>query len=527
MNTKLMVMRICLFLCGGIVFIFVAQNILRPIRYGAQDYFDETTRQIEGFYDEKNDTIDVVFLGTSHMNSGIIPMELYREYGLKSYNLATSAQPLEASYYLLREVVKTQEPRLCVIDASGLWIEEPPEYAWRYVIDNIRSDYSKVQLADLYYRDSCDCVATQAFPLFYYHGRWKNLEYQDFMEFSRNKHFFTKGNLIVSSQRIMGASVDVDSMNEEERQLEENRQYVFPELEPERIEYLLKIVELCKRHKMEILVTKIPVIYSVTGYSSAWTRRKSDATKNLCANNSIAYYDLLYDSEINLDWTTDTVDGGMHLNYLGGKKVTEYMGEYILDRYGIEGDNGNLWGEDLMLYNEMKDVIELQMDREFKSYIARLQNGESDDKIVLIATADICNTGLDETELKMLFDLGLNTDFMSEQNKAYVAVIKKGKVIYEVSADDVVKFDWDLDDVKCTLSSAGPENGANASIQIGGEEYAVGGRGFNIVVYDCTKNIVLDSKCFDTYEVAHRVLVGNQLRYAMDVENYLIEKGLK
>ena len=74
-----------------------------------------------------------------------------------------------------------------------------------------------------------------------------------------------------------------------------------------------------------------------------------------------------------------------------------------------------------------------------------------------------------------------------------------------------------------TISSAGPEGGSAASIQIGGQEYAIGARGFNVVVYDCEKNLVLDSKCFDTYEFVHKVLIDNQLVYAMDVENYLIE----
>ena len=59
---------------GGVLFL-ILQILLKPARYGTADYYDETTRQLEGFYDEKMDSIDIVFLGTSHMNAGLIPME--------------------------------------------------------------------------------------------------------------------------------------------------------------------------------------------------------------------------------------------------------------------------------------------------------------------------------------------------------------------------------------------------------------------------------------------------------------------
>ena len=507
---------------GGVLFL-ILQILLKPARYGTVDYYDETTRQLEGFYDEKMDSIDIVFLGTSHMNAGLIPMELYKEYGLKSYNLATSAQPIEASYYLLKEALKTQSPSLCVIDASGLWIEEPQEYAWRYVIDNIKSDLSMLQLAKMYYQCDFDQLLTYGFPAFYYHDRWKSLEFQDFMEFRRNKHFFSKGNLIFSLQRVNPASIDVDFMNEEANRLEDSQQYVFSKLESKRIDWLLKIAELCRQNNIEILVTKIPAIYHVADYGSAWTRKKSDITKEVCANHHIPYYDMLYDVDVNLDWSTDTVDGGMHLNYRGGKKVTSCIGAYIVDEYEIAGSNDNIWDVDFAIYSKMKDVIELQMQGEYENYIKGLQGWEDNDIAVLIATADTYNTGLHVEELNELVKLGLNTDFMSEQNKAYVAVIRSGRVIYEASAADITEYDWYVGKVACTLSSAGPEGGSAASIQIGGQEYAIGARGFNVVVYDCEKNLVLDSKCFDTYEFVHKVLIDNQLVYAMDVENYLIE----
>ena len=41
------------------------------------------------------------------------------------------------------------------------------------------------------------------------------------------------------------------------------------------------------------------------------------------------YIDLNIDNIINIDWDTDSKDGGEHLNYYGALKVTNYYGQYI------------------------------------------------------------------------------------------------------------------------------------------------------------------------------------------------------
>lgn len=63
------------------------------------------------FYDEPKNTLDVIFIGSSHVMCSVYPMELYDRYGIASYVFASSAQLLPQSYYQLKEALRYQTPK--------------------------------------------------------------------------------------------------------------------------------------------------------------------------------------------------------------------------------------------------------------------------------------------------------------------------------------------------------------------------------------------------------------------------------
>ena len=73
------------------------------------------------YYEYPDDTFDVTFLGSSFPLNAIYPMELYRDFGIASYNLATGNQSIEASYYLARESIEKDHPALIVMDCNMAW----------------------------------------------------------------------------------------------------------------------------------------------------------------------------------------------------------------------------------------------------------------------------------------------------------------------------------------------------------------------------------------------------------------------
>ena len=71
------------------------------------------------FFEEEED-FDVLFFGTSHMKYGILPMELWHDYGIVSYNLGTNLQLLPTTYWQMENVLEYTSPKLVVIDCFFL-----------------------------------------------------------------------------------------------------------------------------------------------------------------------------------------------------------------------------------------------------------------------------------------------------------------------------------------------------------------------------------------------------------------------
>ena len=65
---------------------------------------------------------DVLFFGSSHMINGVFPMELWKDYGLTSYNLAGHGASLAASFWELRLAVQYHKPKVAVLDLSLIHI---------------------------------------------------------------------------------------------------------------------------------------------------------------------------------------------------------------------------------------------------------------------------------------------------------------------------------------------------------------------------------------------------------------------
>lgn len=70
----------------------------------------------DGFHALPENSLDIGVLGSSHSQYSFIPNYLYNDLGLYSYVLGTPCQPLPVSYELLKEIYKTQNPKLIVLE---------------------------------------------------------------------------------------------------------------------------------------------------------------------------------------------------------------------------------------------------------------------------------------------------------------------------------------------------------------------------------------------------------------------------
>ena len=510
------------FLIVGTALFLLLQRLFLP-KWNHPSMPENLTYSLETFFAQENNTDEVIFLGSSHMEYGFSPMQFYDQHGVVSYNLGLSAERLSGAFYLLREALKTQKPKVIVLDASDLFLEDTAESQWRYIMDNMGNIGTKISMAEGYSRFKTGSeehrVPDALVPLLLYHSRWKNLSETDFRDFAKKKDYYAAGYFL--STDCIGSGQTLDNMNSVTEMLQEDtvrtqiryengQEIVSEEEDPlyealisdENIQWLNKIISLCQESGTELLLTKIPsIMYPIT-YESAWTRIRSSAVKQFAEQNGLTFWDILYDTDINIDIDHDFADGGRHLNYLGARKVTDYLGAYLVSHYDLEPKENDAFSSSLLLYDQVTQMAMMQLEQDMDRYLDWLDRYKEECMIILCVSEDAVN-GLGESQRKSLKKLGLSAVFgeAPKSEEAYLALIDSGKVIYEASSNRQLEYHRQLGPaLDVSVISTGRKTGKKASVLIGGQEYAVNSAGLNIVVYDKKTEEVVDSVVFNTGE---------------------------
>ena len=267
------------------------------------------------YYDEEPNSLDVIFLGSSHIMCGIYPLKLYREYGIASYDYTSSALVLPQAYYQVVEALRTQTPKVLVLDISGVAYENikigSPEYV-HVQLDNMKWSLNKMEAIN-------DLIETPAdrleyyFPLLKFHTRWKELQTEDFRPITGG----TKGARV--SDTVLEVAGPVQIMPED---------YVSPIAEyPET--YLRKILDYCRERNTQVVLLNLPAIPNDTAQGTY------NAVSAIAEEYGVPYLNLLHHLDaIGFDYTTDLRDTS-HCNRSGAEKVTAYVGEFLKENYDL------------------------------------------------------------------------------------------------------------------------------------------------------------------------------------------------
>ncbi|GAA6491818.1 hypothetical protein K280104A7_13820 [Candidatus Bariatricus faecipullorum] len=504
--------KIILFLLIGSVIFMKIQNIMIP---------DLGTKNIEHFYTLKEDSVDAITLGTSHMINAYSPEEVYEQYGLSTYNLGTSGQSIESSYYLTVELLKTQKPQVIILDASSLFFDDSGSVEnWRRVMDVLNYSENKYEMSkDFIDKFPEEEFLSAIFPIYQYHTRWNELGKSDFR--SGLEEYSDFGNYL--GENIHPPQVSKEEMNNLTNRSNENyNETVWVEGEKEEIErnighdyeveiteanksYLRAIRDLCNANGIKFLLIKIPVIQDPEVYTSAWTELRSNYVKELCEEYSINYLDLLYDNtEYALNYETDFLDGGGHLNVRGMINVSGFLGKYLIDEYGLSAKKNEELETKKVLYDEKRDLALIRTESDFLTYFQRvLQYKGQNWDIFITGTANMLSSINDDYKAQ-LASLGLQTDFNQYTQGAYLAYIENDTVPYEAYSSLTASYDCPLeDDTMVHLEATGRENSWYTSITFpftdedgNAVNFTRHDSSLTIVVYSPEDEEILDSAYF-------------------------------
>lgn len=530
------------FICVLFVLYLTASNVLVP-KWNYPNFKENTSLSISEFENAlvEKDNIEAFYVGTSHMELGMDPVQLYEKQNVLTYNIATSLQPVAATYYFVKEIFKRQHPKVIVWDVSNLFIEHTGDYAYRYVLDSVPFSKNRTELENAFVEDQISANPSMTkedirklclsvwLPLYNYHSRWDSMNKSDFEH--ETIQYFTMGQYPDPGLAAAGSSMeDVENAGQELfEKIDENR-YEFQngvaferseEISPiysvtipeKNLEYLQKIKKICDENDCQLLLVKIPVHVPASQYSSSWTRLRHNAVEKAAEEVGADFLDLNYEDAVGIDWSNDSGDGGAHLNVRGAAKVTDYLGKYLVDHYDLEQARNEEYDRKLARHDRYVRAAYIATANSLSDYVDCIRNSGMNLNIYIAAKDDM-SSSLTEEDMDALHRLGLQTDFNAmSYSDSFIADIESGEVVYECRSNRKQDYSFSdhyeektgRKDHQVSITSAGYLDGNTGSIRINGTEYSTNARGINFVIFDNDSGMVIDRAEFDTWADPHNV----------------------
>ena len=359
---------------------------------------------------EQDAPYDVFFVGSSRMMNGVFPMELWEDHGIVSYNWAQAGHPPPAYYWIMRLALDYKQPKLMVIDCYGMHFDAKTSAVFGLMhisMDSFPLSLTKIRaVQDLMDDPSMteeynEGERRSAFNLLWtfpvFHSRWAQLTEEDFHP---NKNL-TRG--AIANGDMYGTDFVRD---------DSQASRVFDTVG---VEYLRRAIEECQSRGIEVLMTFIPL------FADADQQAAARYAGEIAAEYGVDYLNF-FDLDV-ANYHTDFADSAGHLNTAGARKITEYLGDYIVDRYGIPNHRGEAvyknWDRDHALYTEKKNE-ELRKQEDLYHYLMLLTRDTVD------AALYVDDPGLFEDPIitELLHGLGVETDACTE--KAKLILIRNG-----------------------------------------------------------------------------------------------------
>lgn len=274
----------------------------------------EGTAMHERFKEFERDSIDTIFVGTSHQYCSISTDILDYEYGINSFMMATSGQTVPMTYYAVMEAIEYQHPKTIIFEAlycahdfrtilpgmTHMFFDGMP---WCKAKQLAIEDLIEPEERIYYY-----------FDLGFYHDRWKKLTKEDFLTYNSSLR-----NTFFSDQLQSNWEIPIVERTEKEPIPDCTR------------EYLDKIISLCKENNIELILYIAPFngMYDTDSEKENLLsmQKKFNWLEEYVEEQDVPFYNLFYElDEIDLDMSTDFMDP-QHFNYAGQEKITRYMVE--------------------------------------------------------------------------------------------------------------------------------------------------------------------------------------------------------
>lgn len=312
---------------------------------------NHNTERIKGFYLEDENSLDVIFVGSSEIYCDYAAGLAYDECGFTSYPFATESNTVLNFKSIIEEIDRTQDPKLIIIEINGAIYGDQnltKEVNLRRVSDNIPFNENKVELIE---KNATSDQLEYYVPFIKYHDSWKDfgsgLPWSISLIADRLRGYnYLKG----AKNRSISYHPDSKLYPANSRQMQ-RRMPLFDKAY-QGLEEFLDYLDEKEINKDRILFVRVPHLVTKVNYNRYL---RGNAVADIVRDRGYRFESFeMEDPEIGLDPDKDFYNIE-HMNIYGQQKFTKYFAHYLQDNFNItptdlSGEQKNIWDQAVKYY---------------------------------------------------------------------------------------------------------------------------------------------------------------------------------
>lgn len=316
------------------------------------------------FHKEPDNSLDVVFLGSSSTYHSISSVHAYEKHGFTSFPYALAGAPCSMWKPAIKDILNHQNPKLVVIDVFGggydLDYLENRTYPLFIVMTNARYSIDKYKSAvELSERTEGVSPLTYFFPIIKYHS-------------SIPSSLLNVSDRIKAGISAPGSPLKGSYLRTKAKRFKKVQPFTFSEetkaLDESTEETIVDFIDYCASKDVKLLFVKYPSVIPADDEDEVNVHLRSNRILEIAKEKGCSTLNLqkgFY--EVGLDESQDFQNHG-HTNIRGQKKITDYLGRYIRDEFGIEpselsADNKKAWDDCIPYYHAYDELSEYLMSQ--------------------------------------------------------------------------------------------------------------------------------------------------------------------
>lgn len=463
-----------LIIAAALIIISTVQlnNLFLDKEYGS-------VNQFMSFYEQEKNTIDVLNVGSSRVFCNIDPGAMWEQYGISAYDLATATQTITYSYYVIKEALKTQQPKVIFLEYSQILKDDeyPEDFQMGHLFGGMKFSMNKI-------KGILDHNDIKKFPDYLFgvsltHTRYNLINKDSFVSDKYAGHP-VEGLIGNKGEADYTHSVAMEGLPDD---------YTIEDVAlTDRVRSDIdRINELCKSNGINLVMVWTPDI----------KRTRYPEIVNYFEEAGIDYVDCNdHYEEMGIDPSTDFIEEG-HLNLYGAMKVGAYLGSYARDRFDVVDHRGDAlyssWDESLKYRNQILTDVKLAGETGLGYYFSYFPNENYIVAVSLIGDYYSQFVGQEEVLLRVgcnhdaftrggTFVSGTDTVYYYGNSESEKWIDDIGNRTFEVFTDDENITRILIDDVDYTVHK---ENGDPIR------------NGIQVIVYNKLTERVVDAAAFD------------------------------